>query len=140
MKERAQELKSAARRGGRSAKADGESELLAKLAEMAEPDRVLGERLHAIITAQRPRPHAEALVRDARLRRGGKVVCFTARAGARSGTRPSASGDQANLDEGAMWPTSFALPELTADAEARIAELVKKAVRLITGERSRPGR
>jgi hypothetical protein len=88
MKERAHELKAEARRGRGAGKTDGESDVLAKIAEMRGPDRAMAERLHAI----------------------------------------SKANDEANLDEGAMWPTSFALKELTAAEEARIATLVKKAV------------
>jgi uncharacterized protein YdhG (YjbR/CyaY superfamily) len=129
MKERAQELKSAARRGGRSAKADGESELLAKLAEMAEPDRVLGERLHAIITASAPDLTPKLWYGMPAYARDGKVVCFYQPA-QKFKERYATLGfsDQANLDEGAMWPTSFALKELTAAEEARIGALVKKAM------------
>jgi len=110
-------------------KADGESDVLANITAMPEPDRVLGERLHAIMKA-----HAPALV--PRLWYGmpaytkdGKVVCFFQGA-AKFKTRYATFGFQheANLDEGAMWATSFALKELTAVEEARIVALVKKAV------------
>ena len=129
MKQRAQELKSAARRGSRADKADGESDVLAKIAELPEPDRALGERLHAIIKASAP-----ALVpktwygMPAYANKDGKVVCFF-QAAQKFKTRYATFGfnDTANLDEGAMWPVAFALKELTAAEEARISELVKKA-------------
>jgi hypothetical protein len=107
MRERAQELKAAARRGPRAGKADGESDVLAKIAEMPEPDRAMAER------------HAK----------DGKVVCFFQSA-QKFKTRYATFGfgDKANLDEGAMWPTSFALRELTAAGEARIGALVERAV------------
>jgi hypothetical protein len=121
--------KSAARRGPHPDKADGESAVLAKIAEMSEPDRALGERLHAIIkvSAQALSPRLwygmPAYARD------GKVVCFFQSA-EKFNTRYATFGfmHAANLDEGAMWPTAFALKELTAVEEARIAALVKIAV------------
>jgi len=101
--------------------------VLAKIAEMAEPDRAMAERLHAIIKATR-RPSRQDLVRDARVCQGwqGRLLLQSAQ---KFGTRYATLGfsDAANLDEGAMWPTSFALKELTAAEEARIGELVKKA-------------
>ena len=128
MKERSQELKAAPRRG-RAAKADGESEVLAKLAEMPESDRVLGERLHAIIKASAPALSPKLWYGMPAYARDGKVVCHFQSA-QKFKTRYATLGfsDQANLDDGAMWPTSFALRELTDAEEARIGELVKRAV------------
>jgi uncharacterized protein YdhG (YjbR/CyaY superfamily) len=128
MKERAQELK-AARRGPRADKADGESDVLAKIAQMPEPDRALGERLHTIITANAPALSPRLWYGMPAYAKDGKVVCFFQSA-QKFKTRYATLGfsDKANLDEGAMWPTSFALTELTAVDEAKIVELVKKAV------------
>jgi uncharacterized protein YdhG (YjbR/CyaY superfamily) len=129
MKERAQELKAAARRGSRTDKADGESAVLAKIAEMPEPDRALGERLHAIVKASAPTLSPKTWYGMPAYANDGKVVCFFQSA-QKFKSRYATFGfsDEANLDEGAMWPTSFALKELTAAAEAEIAGLVKKAV------------
>jgi uncharacterized protein YdhG (YjbR/CyaY superfamily) len=124
MKERAKELKAEARR------ADGEKALLAKLAEMPEPDRALGERLHAIVKASAPALSPKTWYgMPAYANKEGKVVCyFTAASKFNSRYATFGFNDDANLDEGTMWPTSFALTELTADDEARIGALVKKAV------------
>jgi hypothetical protein len=129
MKERAQELKAAARRGPRADKADGESAVLAKIAEMPEPDRALGERLHAVIKASAPALSPRLWYGMPAYAKDGKVVCFFQSA-QKFNTRYATFGfsDEANLDEGAMWPTAFALTELTAADEARIGALVKKAV------------
>ncbi|MDF2742818.1 MAG: hypothetical protein K0S88_4194 [Actinomycetia bacterium] len=129
MKERAQELKAAARRGPRADKADGESTVLAKIAEMPELDRALGERLHAIIKASAPALSPKTWYGMPAYAKDGKVVCFFQSA-QKFKTRYAtfAFNDAANLDDGAMWPTAFALTELTAADEARIAALVKKAV------------
>jgi uncharacterized protein YdhG (YjbR/CyaY superfamily) len=129
MKERAQELKAATRRGPRAAKADGESDVLAKIAEMPEPDRVMAERLHAIIKASAPALSPKTWYGMPAYAQDGKVVCFFQSA-QKFKTRYATFGfsDEAQLDEGAMWPTYFALKELTAAEEARIAALVKKAV------------
>ena len=129
MKQRAQELKAAARRGSRADKADGEGDVLAKIAELPEPDRALGERLHAIIKASAPVLSPRLWYGMPAYARDGKVVCFFQSA-QKFNTRYATLGfsDQANLDEGALWPTAFALKELTAAEEARIAALVKKAV------------
>lgn len=126
MKERAKEMKSAARRG---AKADPETDVLAKIAEMAESDRVIAERLHAVIKASAPGLTAKLWYGMPAYARNGKVVCFFQSA-AKFKTRYAVLGfsDEANLDDGVMWPTYFALTELTADSEARIAALVKQAV------------
>jgi hypothetical protein len=129
MKERARELKAAGRRGPRADKADGERAVLAKLAEMPEPDRAMGERLHAIIKASAPGLSPRLWYGMPAYARDGKVVCFFQDA-QKFKTRYATLGfsDKANLDEGAMWPTAFALKELTAAEEARIGALVKKAV------------
>ena len=129
MKERAQELKAETRRGPRADKADGESAVLAKIAEMPEPDRAMGERLHAIIKAIAPALSPKLWYGMPAYAKDGKVVCFFQSA-QKFNTRYSALGfnDEANLDEGAMWPVAFALKELTAAEEARIGALVKKAV------------
>lgn len=128
MKERAQELK-AERRGGRANKADAESAVLAKLAEMPEPDRVMGERIHAIIKASAPELSPKLWYGMPAYAKDGKIVCFFQGA-QKFNARYATLGfnDTANLDEDAMWPTAFALKELTAAEEARISALVKKAV------------
>jgi|SRR5215208_2196627 hypothetical protein len=119
MKERAQELK----------KAEGESAVLAKIAEMSEPDRTMGGRLHAIIKASAPVLSPKTWYGMPAYAKDGKVVCFFQSA-QKFNSRYATLGfsDKANLDEGAMWPTSFALKELTDAEEARIGALVKKAV------------
>ena len=131
MKERAQELKADARRGprGKKGKADGESDVLAKIAEMPKPDRAKAERLHAIIKASAPALSPRTWYGMPAYAKDGKVVCHFQSA-RKFKTRYATLGfsDKANLDEGAMWPTSFALKELTAAEEARIVRLVKKAV------------
>jgi uncharacterized protein YdhG (YjbR/CyaY superfamily) len=129
MKERAKELKAEARRGTRADKTDGERAVLAKIAEMPEPDRAMGERLHAVIKANAPALSPKLWYGMPAYARDGKVVCFFQPA-QKFKERYATLGfsDQANLDEGAMWPTSFALKELTAAEEARIGALVKKAV------------
>jgi uncharacterized protein YdhG (YjbR/CyaY superfamily) len=129
MKERAKELKASARRGPRAGKADGERTVLAKLAEMPEPDRAMGERLHAIITATAPALSPKTWYGMPAYAKDGKVVCyFTPASKFKERYATFGFNETANLDEGAMWPTSFALTELTPDVEARIAALVKKAV------------
>jgi uncharacterized protein YdhG (YjbR/CyaY superfamily) len=130
MKERAQEAKAEARRGTRADKAAAaERDLLAKIAEMPEPDRVMAERLHAIITASAPALSPKTWYGMPAYARDGKIVCFFQSAD-KFKARYATLGfnDEANLDDGAMWPTSFALKELTAADEERIADLVKKAV------------
>jgi len=129
MKERAQELKPAARRGPRTEKADGEGEVLAKIAEMRGPDRAMAERLHAVIKASGPVLSPRLWYGMPAYAKDGKVVCFFQSA-QKFKTRYATLGfsDDANLDEGVMWPTAFALMELTAAAETRISALVKKAV------------
>ena len=130
MKERAQELKADARRGTRGTKtvADGESDVLAKIAEMQGPDRTMATRLHAIIKASAPALSPKTWYGMPAYARDGKVVCFFQSA-QKFKARYATLGfsDEANLDEGTMWPTSFALKELTAGNEARVVELVKRA-------------
>jgi uncharacterized protein YdhG (YjbR/CyaY superfamily) len=130
MKERAQELKAAARRGPRADKADGERVVLAKIAEMPQPDRAMAERLHAIIKASAPALSPKTWYgMPAYANKDGKVVCyFTPASKFKERYATFGFNATANLDEGAMWPTSFALKELTAAEEARIGALVKRAV------------
>ncbi len=119
MKERARELKSEA----------GESDVLAKIAEMSEPDRGMAERLHALIKASAPELTPRTWYGMPAYAKGGKVVCFFQSA-AKFKSRYATFGfsDDANIDDGAMFPTAFALKELTASEEARIGALVKQAV------------
>ena len=123
MKERAQELKASA------GKVEGERAVLEKIAEMPAPDRAMAERLHAIVTASVPALSPRLWYGMPAYAKDGKVVCFFTPA-SKFKERYATFGFNAtaNLDEGNMWPTSFALSELTADEEARIGELVKKAV------------
>ncbi len=127
MKERAQELKAEAR--ANKDRAAGESDVLAKIAEMPEPERTLAGRLHEIITASAPVLSPRLWYGMPAYAREGKVVCFFQSA-QKFNTRYATLGfnDPAKLDDGAMWPTAFALTALTAAEEARIAALVKKAV------------
>ena len=127
MKERARELKAEARADKN--KADGERDVLAKIAEMKGPDRAMAKRLHAIITASAPAISPKTWYGMPAYARDGKVVCFFQSA-QKFNTRYATLGfsDAANLDEGAMWPTSFALKELAAGDDAKISALVKRAV------------
>jgi uncharacterized protein YdhG (YjbR/CyaY superfamily) len=128
MKERAKELKAEAR--AKKGKADAESAVLAKIAEMPEPDRSMAERIHAIVKESAPALSPKTWYgMPAYANQDGKVVCFFTPA-SKFKERYATFGfnAEANLDEGAMWPTSFALTELTAAEEARIGALVKKAV------------
>jgi uncharacterized protein YdhG (YjbR/CyaY superfamily) len=127
MKERAQELKAEAR--ANKDKAAGESDVLAKIAEMQGPDRAMAKRLHAIVKASAPDLSPKTWYGMPAYAKDGKVVCYFQSA-QKFKSRYATFGfsDEANLDEGAIWPTSFALKELTAADEARIAALVKKAV------------
>jgi uncharacterized protein YdhG (YjbR/CyaY superfamily) len=129
MKERAQEVKAEARRGPRAKKADGESDVLAKIAEMRGSDRAMAKRLHAIIKASAPALSPKTWYGMPAYAKDGKVVCYFQSA-QKFKERYATFGfsAEANLDEGAMWPTSFALKELTPADEARITALVKKAV------------
>jgi len=121
MKERVQELK--------SGKADGEGAVLAKIATMPEPDRAMGKRLHAIVKASAPNLAPRLWYGMPAYAKDGKVVCFFQSAG-KFKTRYAtfAFSDTAKLDDGALWPTAFALKALTATEEAKIGALVKKAV------------
>jgi uncharacterized protein YdhG (YjbR/CyaY superfamily) len=129
MRERAQEVKAAARRSPRAAKADGESDVLAKIAAMPEPDRAMAERLHALIKASAPALSPRTWYGMPAYAKDGKVVCFFQSA-QKFQTRYATLGfsDKANLDAGAMWPTAFALKGLSAAEEKKIAALVRKAV------------
>src|SRR5262250_2417308 len=128
MKERAQELKAEARRGPRADKADGESDVLAKIAAMQEPDRAMAKRLHAIIKGSAPALSPKTWYGMPAYAKDGKIVCYFQSA-QKFKSRYATFGfsDTAKLDEGAMWPVAFALKELTAAEEARISALVKKA-------------
>jgi uncharacterized protein YdhG (YjbR/CyaY superfamily) len=127
MKERAQELKG--RRGSRAGKADGERAVLDKIAELPEPDRAMAERLHAIIKASAPALSPKTWYGMPAYAKDGKVVCyFTPASKFKERYATFGFNAEANLDDGTMWPTSFALKKLTAADEARIAALVKKAV------------
>ena len=123
MKDRLQELKAEAK------KANAEEDVLAKIAEMSEPDRIMGERLHAIIKASAPALSPKLRYGMPAYAKDGKIVCFYQPA-QKFKSRYATFGfnDDANLDEGGMWPTAFALKELTAAEEATIGALVKKAV------------
>lgn len=126
MQERARELKAEAR--AKKGKADGESDVLAKIAEMPEPDRTMATRIHELVKTHAPVLSPKTWYGMPAYARDGAVVCFYQSA-AKFDVRYATLGfsDKANLDEGVMWPASFALTELTAVAEAKIIELVKKA-------------
>ena len=128
MKDRAQELKTASRRGPRGT-ADEEGAVLAKISEMSEPDRAMATRLHALIKAGTPSLSPKLWYGMPAYAKKGKVVCFF-QAAQKFNSRYATLGfnDTANLDDGTMWPTAFALTELTADDEATIGALVTKAV------------
>ncbi|HET7167842.1 MAG TPA: DUF1801 domain-containing protein [Candidatus Limnocylindrales bacterium] len=128
MQERARELKSAGRRG-KAATVDGESDLLAKIAEMPDADRAMAERIHAIVKEHAPTLTSRTWYGMPAYAKDGKVVFFFQSA-AKFSARYATLGfqDSASLDEGTMWPTSFALTTLTPADEARIAELVRRAV------------
>jgi uncharacterized protein YdhG (YjbR/CyaY superfamily) len=125
MKERSKELK-AAKRGK---KADPEVEVVAKIAEMSEPDRILAERLHALVKEHAPSLTARTWYGMPAYAKDGKVLCFF-QAAEKFGARYATLGfnDVATLDDGTMWPTAFALTALTPENEARIGELLRKAV------------
>ena len=130
MKERAKEIKAEARRGSRADKAaEDESAVLAKIAELPDGDRAMAERLHAVVKAGAPDLAPRLWYGMPAYAKDGKVLCFFQSAD-KFKSRYATFGfdDSANLDDGPMWPTSFALKELTPAAEARIAELVKRAV------------
>jgi uncharacterized protein YdhG (YjbR/CyaY superfamily) len=127
MKERAKELKAQARANKK--KAEGESDVLAKIAEMPEQDRAMGRRLHEIIKASAPALSPKTWYGMPAYAKDGKVLCFFQSAQKFNSRYATFSfSDAANLDEGAMWATSFALKELTATEEAKISALVKRAV------------
>jgi uncharacterized protein YdhG (YjbR/CyaY superfamily) len=129
LKERAKEQKAVERRGPQAKDALGEEDLLAKIAEMPEADRSLAERLHVLIKASAPTLSSKTWYGMPAYAKDGNVVCYFQSAH-KFKTKYATFGfsDKANLNEGALWPVAFALKELTADAEARIAALVKKAV------------
>ncbi len=129
MRERARELRAEARRGRRGGKGDWERDVLAKIAEMPEPDRAIAERLHAIVESSAPGLAPRTWYGMPAYAKDGKVVCFFQSA-QKFKSRYATFGfsDQANLDQGAMWPTSFALERLTAAEEKKIRALLKKAV------------
>jgi uncharacterized protein YdhG (YjbR/CyaY superfamily) len=128
-RERAKEVKAAARRGSRASEADGESDLLAKIAEMREPDRAMAERLHALIKASAPELSPRTWYGMPAYAKDGDVICHFQTA-QKFKMRYATLGfsDKANLDKGSMWPVAFALKKLTADEEAKIAALLKQAV------------
>ena len=127
MQERARELKEEAR--ANKNKAEGENDVLAKIAEMPEPDRAMAKRLHEIIKASAPALSPKTWYGMPAYAKDGKVLCFFQSA-QKFKTRYATLGfsDEANLDDGSMWPTTFALTELTAEGEARIGALVKQAM------------
>ena len=129
MKERAEELKAEARRGPRAKNADGEGEVLAKIAEMPEPDRAMAKRIHAIVKASAPALSPRTWYGMPAYAKDGNVVCFFQSAH-KFKARYATFGfsDKAKLDEGTVWPVAFALKELTAADEVRISALVKRAV------------
>jgi uncharacterized protein YdhG (YjbR/CyaY superfamily) len=129
MSARAKEQKAAVRRGSHAREADEEGDVLAKIAEMKEPDRAMAERLHAIVKASAPALSPRTWYGMPAYAKDRNVVCFFQSA-QKFKTRYATFGfsDKAKLDDGAMWPIAFALKELTADVEARVSALVKKAV------------
>ena len=129
MKERVEELKSEERRGGRAQKMDGEQDVLAKIAEMPAADRAMAERIHAIVKASAPGLAPRTWYGMPAYAKDGDVICFF-QSSHKFTARYATLGfsDKARLDEGTMWPSAFALKELTAADEAKIAALVKKAV------------
>ena len=129
MRERAREAKNQSRRDPKAARAEGERDVLAKIAEMPGPDRVMAERLHAVITASAPGLTPRTWYGMPAYAKDGKVICFFKPA-SKFGSRYATLGfeDAALIDDGPMFPTSFGLKELTKTDEAKVAELVKKAV------------
>jgi uncharacterized protein YdhG (YjbR/CyaY superfamily) len=129
MRDRVQELKAESGRGPRAGKGDGESEVLAKIAALPQPDRAMAERLHTIIKANVPTLSPKTWYGMPAYAKDGNVVCFFQSA-QKFKTRYATLGfsDKAKLDEGQMWPTAFALKELTAAEEAKIGALVRRAV------------
>ena len=129
MRERLQEMKAEARRRSRAGSAEGEAAVLAKIAALPQPDRAMAERLHAMVKANAPSLSPKTWYGMPAYARDGNVVCFFQSA-QKFKTRYATLGfsDKANLDEGRMWPTAFALQELTAAEEAKIGALIRKAV------------
>jgi len=129
MRERVQELKAEARRQRRAGKADVESDVLAKIAALSQPDRAMAERLHAIVKANAPALSPKTWYGMPAYAKDGNVICFFQSA-QKFKTRYATLGfsDKAKLDDGPMWPTAFALRELTAAEEVRIGSLLRKAV------------
>jgi len=129
MRERLEEAKAETHRGSRTGGADGESAVLAKIADLPQPDRAMAERLHTIIKANAPDLAPRTWYGMPAYAKDGNVVCFFQSAH-KFKTRYATLGfsDKANLDEGRMWPTAFALKELSAAEEAMIGALIKKAV------------
>jgi uncharacterized protein YdhG (YjbR/CyaY superfamily) len=127
MKERARELKAESRRGAE--RADGERDVLAKIAEMPDADRVMAERIHALVTANAPDLSPKTWYGMPAYAKDGKIICFF-KAADKFKSRYATFGfeEDAHLDEGSMWPTSWGLTKLSAADEARIGALVKKAV------------
>ncbi|MDR5700432.1 iron chaperone [Agromyces aerolatus] len=128
MKERAQELKAAKGKGPKAGKVSGEQAVLAALAEMSDADRAIGERIHAIVTSAAPDLEPKTWYGQPAYARQGKVVVFF-QAASKFKTRYATLGfnEEANLDDGTMWPTAFAITSLTPADEARITDLVKRA-------------
>jgi uncharacterized protein YdhG (YjbR/CyaY superfamily) len=128
MRERARELKAEAR--SRATREDGERDLLAKIAEMPAPDRAMAERLHALVTAAAPTLAPKTWYGMPAYARDGKIVCFF-KAASKFDSRYATFGfeEEARIDDGSMWPTSYALTKLTQADEERLTELVKRAVR-----------
>jgi uncharacterized protein YdhG (YjbR/CyaY superfamily) len=128
MKERAQELRAAKRRGRRTSQADHDSDVLAKIAELAEPDRAMAERVHAVVKASAPALTPRLWYGMPAYAKDGKVVCFFQPA-QKFASRYATLGfnDDANLDDGAMWPTAYAVTEMTSAVEEKIGELVRRA-------------
>lgn len=129
MKERARESRAAARRGSGAAEADGESEVLEKIGEMSGPDRAMAERVHAIVKASAPDLSPRTWYGMPAYAKDGKIICHFQPA-QKFKTRYATLGfsDRANLDEGAMWPVAYALPELTPADEKKIGALIRRAV------------
>jgi uncharacterized protein YdhG (YjbR/CyaY superfamily) len=129
IKERAEELKGAKRRGGRAGKVRDLEAVLAKIAEMPEPERAMAERVHAVITTSAPELSPKLWYGMPAYAKDGKVICFFQNP-QKFTTRYATLGfnEEATLDDGAMWPTAYALTEMTAAVEERIGALVKRAV------------
>lgn len=130
MKERTREMKAAGRRGSRTDQVDAESEVLAKIAEMSEPDRTLAERLHAVIKASAPELTPRLWYGMPAYAKDGKLVChFQCAQKFKMRYATLGFSDKANLDEGTLWPVAFALKELTPENEERIVALLRQATR-----------